>query len=59
MGANSTQAQALTLFLLAFVLIAAGLASGGSILYILIGLALLAASCGLFMKCKPWEQRED
>ncbi len=59
MGANSTQAQALTLFLLAFVLIAAGLASGGNILYILIGLALLAASCGLFMKCKPWEQRED
>ncbi len=59
MGANSTQAQALALFLLAFVLIAAGLASGGNILYILIGLALLAASCGLFMKCKPWEQRED
>ena len=59
MGANPTQAQGLTLFLLAFVLIAAGLASGGSMLYILIGLALLAASCGLFMKCKPWENRED
>ena len=59
MGANPTQAQGLALFLLAFVLIAAGLAAGGSILYILIGLALLAASCGLFLKCKPWEHRED
>jgi len=58
MGANPTQAQGLTLFLLAFVLIAAGLASGGGI-YILIGLGLLAAACGLFMKCKSWEHRED
>ena len=58
MGANPTQAQGIVLFLLAFVLIAAGLASGGSILYIVIGLALLAGSCGLFMKCKPWENRE-
>ena len=59
MGANPTQAQGLTLFLLAFVLIAAGLASGGNMLYILIGLGLLAAACGLFLKCKPWEHRED
>jgi hypothetical protein len=59
MGSNPTQAQGVVLFFLAFVLIAAGLASGGSLMYILIGLALLAASCGLFMKCKPWEHRED
>ena len=59
MGANPTQAQGVVLFFLAFVLIAAGLAAGGSIMYILIGLAVLAASCGLFMKCKPWEHRED
>ena len=59
MGANPTQAQGLVLFILAFVLIAAGLASGGSVMYILIGLALLAAACGLFMKCKPLEQREQ
>jgi hypothetical protein len=59
MGANPTQAQAIVLFFLAFVLIAAGLAAGGSILYILIGLALLAASCGLFLKAKPWEHRES
>lgn len=58
MGANPTQAQGLVLFIVAFVLIAAGFASGGSILYIVIGLALLAAACGLFMKCKPWEHRE-
>jgi hypothetical protein len=58
MGANPTQAQGVTLFLLGFVVIAAGLASGGNILYILIGLALVAASCGLFMKAKPWEHRE-
>ena len=43
----------------AFVLLAAGFAAGGSLLYILGGLALLAVSCGLFMKCKPWEHRED
>jgi hypothetical protein len=55
MGANPTQAQAIILFFLAFVLIAAGLTFGGSLIYILIGLALLAGSCGLFLKCKPWE----
>ena len=58
MGANPTQAQGVLLFLLGFVVIAAGLADGGNILYIVIGLALLAAACGLFMKCKPWEHRE-
>ena len=59
MGANPTQAQALILFLLGFVLIAVGLAAGGSIIYLAIGVALLAVSCGLFMKCKPWEHRES
>jgi hypothetical protein len=59
MGANPTQAQGVALFLIAFVLIACGFAAGGSIMYILGGLALLAVACGLFMKAKPWEQRED
>ena len=59
MGANPTQAQGLIVFIIAFVLLAGGLAAGGSLLYILGGLALLAVSCGLFMKCKPWEHRED
>ena len=59
MGANPTQAQGILLFLIAFVLLAAGFAAGGSIMYILGGLAVLAVACGLFMKAKPWEQRED
>jgi hypothetical protein len=59
MGANSTQAQAVALFLVAFVAIAAGLAADINYLYVLIGLALLAASIGLFVKCKPWEHNEE
>jgi len=59
MGANPTQAQGVGLFLIAFVLIAAGLAADISFLYLLIGLAFLAASIVLFLKCKPWEQVED
>jgi hypothetical protein len=59
MGANSTQAQALTLFLLAFVSISAGLAADINYLWVVVGLALLAGSAGLFMKCKPWENKES
>jgi hypothetical protein len=57
MGANPTQAQALVLFLLAFVFIAAGLAAS-SFLYIVVGLVLLGGSVVLFLKCKPWEHQE-
>ena len=59
MGANPTQAQGVLLFFVAFVLIAAGLASGGSLILILAGLAALGVSCALFLKCKPWEHKED
>ncbi|HWD98707.1 MAG TPA: hypothetical protein VG345_06710 [Bryobacteraceae bacterium] len=59
MGANSTQAQAVTLFLSAFVFIAAGLAADIGYLWLLIGIALLGVSCALFLKCKPWEQKEE
>lgn len=59
MGSNPTQAQAVALFLLAFTLIAAGLAADINYLYVLIGLAVLAASVALFLKCKPWEHVED
>jgi hypothetical protein len=59
MGANPTQAYGLILFIIAFVLLAGGFAAGGNFMYILVGLAVLAASCGLFMKCKPLEQREQ
>lgn len=59
MGANPTQAQGVLLFFLAFVLIAAGFASGGSLVLIGAGVAVLALSCMLFLKCKPWEHKED
>ena len=59
MGANATQAQAVGLFFIAFVLIAAGLAADISGLYLLVGLALLAGAIMLFLKCKPWEQTEE
>ena len=59
MGSNPTQAQAILLFLVAFTLLAAGFSAGGSIVYIGGGLVLLAGSCTLFLKCKPWEHRED
>jgi hypothetical protein len=58
MGANPTQAQALVLFLVAFTCIAGSFAANVSWLLMIIGLALLAASVVLFLKCKPWEHRE-
>lgn len=58
MGANRTQAQGVALFFVAFALIAAGLAADISYLALLVGFVLLAASIALFVKCKPWEQRE-
>jgi hypothetical protein len=54
MGANPKQALGLLLFLAAFVLIAAGVAGGG-VLWIVVGLALLAASAAVFIKAKPLE----
>lgn len=59
MGANTTQAQAVTLFLTAFVFIAGGLAADIGYLWLAIGAALLAVSGALFLRCKPWEQSED
>lgn len=58
MGSNPTQAVGITVFLVAFTLIAAGLAMG-SILLLLPGLVLLGVSCGVFLKCKPWEHAES
>lgn len=59
MGANPTQALGVLLVMVAFTLIALGLAVNMSILAILLGLAALAGAIGLFLKCKPWEYRED
>ncbi len=57
MGANSTQAVGVSAFLIAFTLIAAGIAGGG-ILISLVGVVLLAVSLGIFRKAKPWEEAE-
>jgi hypothetical protein len=57
MGANSTQAVAVVLSLLGFVLLAGAMAGGG-ILSIVGAIALLGASAFFFMKCKPWEHQE-
>jgi hypothetical protein len=59
MGANATQAQALVLFLIAFIFIAGGLAADIGYLYLVIGLGLLGASIALFLKCKPWEHNQE
>ena len=58
MGANPTQAQGLLLFFAGFTLIAAGLAADINYLFVIMGLALLGGSVGLFLKCKPWEDVE-
>ncbi len=58
MGANSTQALAILLFLAAFVLLAGALAGAG----ILTGVGaavLLGVSLYFFRKCKPWEHQND
>ena len=59
MGANPTQALGVVLFIVAFVLFAAGLAADVSILLLGLGVAVLAASVGVFLKCKPWEHIEE
>jgi hypothetical protein len=59
MGANPTQAKGVALFLIAFTLIAIGLAADFSIIALAAGLAALAASIVLFLKCKPWEHVEE
>ena len=59
MGANPTQAQGVALFLIAFTLIAAGLAQDVGYLLIGVGVLTLGASIMLFLKCKPWEHNEE
>ena len=59
MGANKTQAQGVALFLVAFVLIAAGLAAAYSVIALVAGLVVLGVSMAIFAKCKPWEHSEE
>jgi hypothetical protein len=57
-GANSTQAVAVLIMLIAFVLLA-GAWAGGTILLMLAALVFLGVSGFFFMKCKPWEDQND
>ncbi len=57
MGSNSTQAVGIVLFLIAFVLLAAGMAGGGIILWVA-GLVVLGAAAFYFMKDKPTQVSE-
>ena len=57
MGSNPVQAQGITLFLLGFVLVAAGLA--GSFVFLVAGVVVVAVACALFLRCKPWEHQEE
>jgi hypothetical protein len=56
MGANSTQAVAIVLSIVGFVLLA-GAWAGGGILAGVGAVAALAASAFYFMKCKSWEHQ--
>jgi hypothetical protein len=58
MGANSTQAVAITAFFLGAVAIPTAAFFGG-IVMVLIGVALLGVSVVMFQKCKPWENMEN
>jgi hypothetical protein len=58
MGANSTQAVGVTIFLLGFTSLPVGIATGKVIFYFL-AIALVAVSVAIFLKCKPLEYAEN
>jgi hypothetical protein len=58
MGAHSTQAIAVTLFLLGFTALPVGLVRGG-VIYYLLALVLVGTSVAIFRKCKPLENAEN
>jgi hypothetical protein len=59
MGANPTQAYGAALFFVALLLISVGLAENIGVIWVLLGLAAFVISIVLFLKCKPWEQKEE
>lgn len=59
MGANPTQAQGIVLFLVAFTLISIGLAQAYGVVFLILGVIALGLSCTLFLKCKPWETKDN
>ncbi len=58
MGSHPKQAVALVVFLIAFTLIAAGMAGGG-FFWMVLGLALLGISLAILIKVKPLEHIES
>jgi hypothetical protein len=58
MGANSTQAAGVLVYLLGFTFLPLGLATG-RVIYYLLAIALVALSVGIFLKCKPLEYEEN
>lgn len=58
MGANSTQAVGVLLFLLGFTALPVGLLRGSVVFYIL-AIVLVGLSVGVFLKCKPLENAEN
>ena len=58
MGANSTQAQGVALFLIGFTVFAAGMGKGFSVLLMAVGVVILGVSVVLFQKCKSREQSD-
>ena len=59
MGSNPKQALGLVLFLAGCTIISAGCAMDGSIILMVVGVALVAASCAVFLKAKPLEHIES
>lgn len=58
MGTNNTQALGVSVFLLAFVMIALGMSLGGSLPLLLGGVVLLGISGVVFLRAKPWEEED-
>jgi hypothetical protein len=59
MGANPTQARAVCLCFVGFILISAGLAANFSVIALAAGFVMLGVATALFLKCKPWEHNEE
>lgn len=58
MGANSTQAVGVLVFLLGWTALPVGIVTGNIIFYLLT-VALVGVSVGIFLKCKPLENAEN
>jgi high-affinity Fe2+/Pb2+ permease len=59
MGANSTQALAVIVFLIAFTVMAGAFAMGGNWPLLILSFVILVVAAGIFLKAKPWEEIEE